>query len=65
MIIADTGPADTEFSVNHMLGKIPRLYLYNCNVGGVVYDSRRADWTQSAMYLKCTQPNATLVLTIT
>ena len=56
--------ADTEFTVVHNLGKTPRHYIYNVDVAAVVYDSRRSDWTESLMYLKCNQPSTTITLTI-
>ena len=62
--ITDTGAVDTEFTVNHNLGRIPTYYWYTINKAGIVYDSRRADWTISLMYLKCNQANAALKLAI-
>lgn len=56
--------ADTEFTVVHNLGKTPRHYIYNTDVAAVVYDSRRSDWTENMMYLKCSQATVTITLTI-
>lgn len=63
--VEDTGDADVEFEVEHNLGKTPRLYLYNISQSGIVYDSRRAEWTTSLMYLKCSSANAELILIVT
>jgi hypothetical protein len=63
--VADTGAANTQFTVRHALGKIPRLYLYNIDRAGIVYDSARNTWTNQELYLKCSVANAAVVLTIT
>jgi|SRR3970040_898234 len=62
--VADTGGANVEFTVRHALGKTPRVYVWNIDRAGIVYDSRRVDWTEQEMYLKCSVANAALVLTI-
>lgn len=62
--VANTGTANTEFTVRHALGKIPRIYIWNIDQAGIVYDSRRANWTAQEMYLKCSVANAALTLTI-
>lgn len=62
--VSDTGAVDTEFTVRHALGKIPRIYIANPDQACIVYDSRRVDWTSQEMYLKCNVANATLTLTI-
>lgn len=64
ILISDTGSADVEFTVTHNLGKIPRHYLYNLDKGGVLYDSRRSEWTNEELYLKCTVSNCSATLTI-
>ncbi len=63
--VADSGAANTEFTVRHALGKTPRVYIWNIDQAGIVYDSRRANWTSQEMYLKCSVANAALTLTIT
>lgn len=61
-IIADTGVADTEFSVTHTIGAIPQGFLVtNIDKGGVVYDSGTA-WTSTTIYLKCSVANAAVTL---
>lgn len=62
--VPDTGTADVEFEVQHGLGRVPRHYLWNADVAGSVYDSRRTEWTELLMYLKCSASNAQLTLTI-
>lgn len=62
--VADTGGANVEFTVRHALGKTPRIYIANLDRAGDVYDSRRANWTNQEMYLKCSVANAALTLTI-
>ena len=49
-----SGLANVEFTVTHGLGVIPFMHISNVDVGGVIYDSRRVDWTSTAIYLKCT-----------
>lgn len=62
--VSDTGPADTEFTVTHLLGKTPSFYFYNSDRAGSVYDSRRAEWTETVMYLKCSTGNTALTIMI-
>lgn len=62
--VADTGTADTEFSVSHGLGQIPTVYIYNIDRSGIVYDSARATWTENVMKLKCSVANAVLILVV-
>lgn len=68
--VADTGTANTEFSVTHALAfetraVIPANFLVTyINVGGVVYDSG-TPWTSSHIYLKCSVAHAKLNLFIT
>lgn len=55
---ADTGNADTQFSVTHTLGIVPTDYIVTyISKGGVVYDSGTT-WTTTTIYLKCTAANA-------
>ena len=61
-VVADTGTANTEFSVTHTVGAVPVGYLVTkINKGGVVYDSGTT-WTSTTIYLKCTSANATVSL---
>ena len=60
--VADTGSADTEFTVTHSLGRIPIFYLWNISKSGYVYDSQRNLWTTSTLRLKCNAANAALTL---
>lgn len=56
--VADTGNADTEFTVLHNLSRVPKGYgVTYTDAGGVVYDSGTA-WTAVAIYLKCSAANA-------
>jgi hypothetical protein len=43
---------DMEFTVVHNLGRIPTGYIWNADGAGSLYDSRRANWTESQMFLK-------------
>lgn len=61
-VVADTGAADTEFSVTHGLGSIPIGFLVtNIDKGGVIYDSGTA-WTTTTIYLKCSAANAAVTV---
>ena len=61
-VVADTGVADTEFSVTHTLGVAPVGFLVtNIDAGGVVYDSGTA-WTSTTAYFKCSAANAAVTL---
>ena len=61
-VVADTGAADTEFTVSHGLGAVPIGYLLlNIDKAGVVYDSGTA-WTSSNVYLKCSVANCAVTL---
>ena len=55
--IADTGTANTEFTVTHALKRIPTGFIVTSRTGtGVVYNGSTA-WSVSAIYLKCTTAN--------
>jgi len=60
----DSGAAGTEITITHGLGRIPTHYIWNIDRDGVVYDSRRGDWTDSELYVKCTADNAKLNILI-
>lgn len=62
--VADTGAANTEFSIAHGLKRIPTGYLViRRSAGGVVYDSGTT-FTTANIYLKCTTANTTLTVII-
>ena len=58
VVIADTGTANTEFSVTHNIGDTPVFYWYTLDKAGSLYDSNRAGWTTDVILLKCTVANA-------
>lgn len=61
-VVADTGAANTEFTVAHTIGAVPIGFLVlNNNKAGVVYDSGSA-WTASNVYLKCSVANCAVTL---
>lgn len=61
-VVADSGTANTEFSITHTLGATPIGYLVTkINKAGVVYDSGTT-WTSSIIYLKCDTANTTLTV---
>jgi len=62
--IVTPGVADTEFTVEHRLGIVPTHYIWNVDKGAVVYDSRRNQWTESQLFLKCSLATATVYLII-
>lgn len=59
-----TPGANVEFTVQHNLGTKPTRYIVNLNQNAVVYDSRRDQWTDQRMFLKCGGPGATLYLIV-
>jgi hypothetical protein len=56
--VADTGLADTEFTVTHNLGDIPVQFFYTLDKGGVVYKSNEGSWTNAVILLKCSAAHA-------
>lgn len=51
--VADTGAADTNFSITHNLGYIPNGWiLMNQSIAGVLYKGSVA-WTKTTISLKC------------
>lgn len=55
--IADTGPADTEFVINHNLLSVPvGFHVVRQNKAGSFYDSGTA-WTKTQIFLKCNVAN--------
>ena len=62
--VADSGTANTEFTVSHTLKRVPIGFIVlNINKAGVVYDSGTA-WTTSAIYLKCSTANTVIKLLV-
>ena len=63
-VVADTGNADTAFTVAHTLGYIPASYLvFSNSKGGVVYKSGTA-WTSTNTYFKCSVANCAITIFI-
>jgi len=62
--VADTGNANTEFSVTHHLGRVPNGYiLTKSNLACNIYDSGTT-WTTDLIYLKCDTANAVIEVTV-
>lgn len=62
--VADTGGANTEFTVAHSLKRIPTGYLViRRDKGGVIYDSGTT-FTVANIYLKCSVANAAITVLI-
>ena len=62
--VSDTGTADVEFSVTHLLGRIPtKVLIIQQTTGGVIYDSATAN-TDATAYYKYTVNNGALTLLI-
>lgn len=62
--VTDTGDANTEFTVEHNMGRTPVYYIWNISKSGYIYDSRRDEWSSTEMYLKCSAANAELKILI-
>ena len=62
--IADSGTANTEFTVNHGLGQTPIGYIANIDQSGNVYDSSKSTWNSNTLTIKCTASNAVLRLVV-
>lgn len=51
--VTTPGTANTEFTVNHGLGRVPVGYLVvGRDKAAIIYNSTTA-WTETAIYLKC------------
>lgn len=61
--VPDTGPANTEFTIVHNLGRPPKYYIANTDVG-LITDSSRSTWSDTEMQLKCSASNAKLKLVV-
>ena len=64
LTVANSGNADTEFSVTHHLGRTPTGFIVtDIDKAGIVYDSGTV-WTTSLIYLKCNVATAAFTLTV-
>lgn len=59
-----TAAAGVEFTVTHGLGMKPTNYIWNVDQAAIIYDSRRANWTDSVMYLKDSVGGSVLYLIV-
>jgi len=59
-VIADTGDANTEFSVTHTLGRIPTGYLVTSNNKAAVVYTGTTTWTSTTIYLRCDAANCAI-----
>lgn len=64
LIIPDSGPADTDFVVDHNLGVIPTGYIATLDVPGQVYGQDRILWTELGMTIRCSASNTYIVLVV-
>jgi D-mannonate dehydratase len=61
--VANTGTADTQFTVNHTLGVAPQGFLVvRIDKGGVVYEDTAGTWGSTSIDLKCSAANAAVTL---
>lgn len=51
------GVANTQFTINHTLGRVPVTFFGHTNNGGVLYQSA-TPWTKTQIFLKCTTATA-------
>lgn len=64
LTVADTGNANTEFSITHHLGRVPNGYIITKSDKACgVYDSGTT-WTTTTIYLKCDTANVALSLSV-
>lgn len=62
--VADTGTANTEFSVTHHLIRVPEGFIItNTDKAGIVFDSGTA-WTKTTIHLKCSVASASIKLSV-
>jgi hypothetical protein len=62
--VADTGDANTEFSVTHHLDRVPvGFFVTNTDKAVSVYDSGTA-WTSTTIYLKANVANAAITISV-
>jgi len=61
--ITTPGVANTAFTVTHNLGRIPIGYdVKSIDAAAHIYDSNKAGWTKTQMFLKCDVATVHLVL---
>lgn len=64
LTVADSGNANTEFSITHHLGRTPNGFIVTkSDKAASVYDSGTT-WTTSLIYLKCDAANTALSLSV-
>jgi len=64
LTVADTGNANTEFSITHHLSRVPNGFIITkSDKACSVYDSGTT-WTTSLIYLKCDAANVALSLSV-
>ena len=64
LTVADSGNANTEFSVTHYLRRTPAGFIVTkSDKACSVYDSGTT-WTTTTIYLKCDAANAALTITV-
>ncbi len=62
--VADTGTANTEFSVTHTLARVPTGYIVTSNnKAGVVYTGTTA-WTKTTVYFRVDAANCAIAVFI-
>lgn len=61
--VTTPGSANTEFTVTHNLGRVPVGYdIKSKDRAGQIYDSRKASWTNTQMFLKADTASMSIVL---
>ena len=64
LTVADTGTADTQFSVAHHLGRVPAGYvLTKTSKAADLYDGTSAN-TDTTLYLRCSAANAAVTVQV-
>lgn len=62
--VENTGPAHSEFSVTHRLGKVPTVFVYSIDRPGIVYESAKETWTTTQMTLRCSEADSQITLVV-
>lgn len=64
LTVADSGNANTEFSITHHLGRTPNGFIITkSDKAANIYDSGTT-WTTTTIYLKCDAANTALSLSV-